>query len=541
MKKLVALFLAAILLLSASAAVAEVDLSKYVDDPSQKITIAWMAGHDTTEVNKEDPVLLYLNDLYNVDIQPMFLDRTKYFELLTTRIMSGNFPDVFLLENASQFATVVGEEICLELDIELIKKYMPNSYAWLMEYDPTCFYNVSVDGKIYGLPRVNMDGGYNYAPYWRKDWLEKFGYTNGTVPMTLNECEEVFYKFANEDPDGNGIKDTYALSETGFLPIYGAFGVMHDRWVEDENGDLVFGAVAPAMKEALTLLAKWYKDGLIDPEFVGKECQGKHWSLSVPFELGQIGFSSSGAFYQLEPDFDGPEDELAGTGGEFQYGKTVRTFAAQNSYDDQFIIGYNPTGFVGTKYEKFQGGDSWGKTTSEAVVFSYKLADDPAKLVRILKVIDDLGSNYDTWAKIYKWDLNVFDTNCYVYDELMGYLPVEGYSRDTTYGDTHTNMFNTLQPPQFKAKAEPARYGWANSMPMFHTGGYSRVLLPVTTAAAVQYSGDLKKLQEAVFADIIAGIKPVEYFDTFVKDWYARGGEQMTKEANEWWTANVKK
>ncbi len=540
MKKLVALFLAAILLLSATAAMAEVDLSKYVDDPSQKITIAWMAGHDTTEVEKNNPVLLYLNDLYNVDIQPMFLDRSNYFELLTTRVMSGNFPDVFLLENASQFATMVGEEVCLELDIELIKKYMPESYAWLMEYDPTCFYNVSVDGKIYGLPRVNMDGGYNYAPFWRKDWLEKFGYTNGAVPRTLAECEEVFYKFVNEDPDGNGIADTYALSNTGLLPIYGAFGALPDRWVEDEEGNLVYGAVAPAMKDALTLLAKWYKDGLIDPEFVGGENQGGHWSLSVPFELGQIGFSSSGAFYQLEPDFDGPTDELAGTGGEFQYGKTVRTFAAQNNYDEQFIIGYNPTGFEG-KYEKFHGGDSWGKTTSEAVVFSYKLADDPAKLVRILKVINDLGSNFDTWAKIYKWDLNVFDTNCYVYDELFGYMPVEGYTRDTTNSaETHTNMFNTLQPPHFKAKAEPARYGWANKMDMFHTGGYSRVLLPVTTAAAVQYSGDLTKLRETVYFDIITGKKPVDYFDTFVKDWYARGGEQMTKEANEWWSANAK-
>ncbi|MBE5782880.1 MAG: hypothetical protein E7329_06125 [Clostridiales bacterium] len=539
MKKLVALLLAAILLLSATAALAEVDLSKYVDDESQKITIAWMAGHDTTEVNKEDPVLLYLNEKYNVDIQPMFLDRSNYFELLTTRIMSGNFPDVFLLENASQFSTMVGEEVCLELDIELIKKYMPESYEWLMEYDPTCFYNVSVDGKIFGLPRVNMDGGYNYAPFWRKDWLEKFGYTDGAVPMTLKECEEVFYKFANEDPDGNGVKDTYALSNTGMLPIYGCFGALPDRWVEAEDGSLVYGAVAPGMRDALALLRKWYADGLIDPEFITGENQGGHWSLSVPFELGQIGFSSSGAFYQLEPDFDGPTDELTGKGSEFQYGKTVRTFAAQNSYEDQFIIGYNPTGFEG-KYEKFQGGDSWGKTTSEAVVFSYKLKDDPAKLVRILKVINDLGSNYDTWARIYKWDLNVFDTNCYEYDELMGYMPVNDYARDTTYGDTHTNMFNTLQPPHFKAKVEPARYGWANEMPMFHTGGYSRVLLPVTTAAQVEYSGDLTKLRETVFMEVITGKKTLEDYDKFVKDWYARGGEQWTKEANEWWSANAK-
>ena len=45
MKKGIALFLALILCLGCAAgALAEVDLSKYVSDPSEKITIAWLAG-----------------------------------------------------------------------------------------------------------------------------------------------------------------------------------------------------------------------------------------------------------------------------------------------------------------------------------------------------------------------------------------------------------------------------------------------------------------------------------------------------------------
>jgi ABC-type glycerol-3-phosphate transport system substrate-binding protein len=90
----------------------------------------------------------------------------------------------------------------MELPLEVIQQCMPESYAWLIEYDPGCFSNVSFNGKNYGLPRVNGDGYFNYAPFWRADWLAKFGYTDGKVPMTLEECEEVFYKFANEDPDG---------------------------------------------------------------------------------------------------------------------------------------------------------------------------------------------------------------------------------------------------------------------------------------------------------------------------------------------------
>ena len=145
--------------------------------------------------------------------------------------------------------------------------------------------------------------------------------------MTLAECEEVFYKMANEDPDGNGVKDTYALSNTGLLPIYGAFGAIPDRWVDDGEGNLIYGAVHPGMKDALTLLAKWYKDGLIDPEFVTGENAGGHWSLSIPFENGVVGFSSPGAFYQQTPDFDGPTNEETNEGSNFNFGKTVRTLA----------------------------------------------------------------------------------------------------------------------------------------------------------------------------------------------------------------------
>ena len=52
-----------------------------------------------------------------------------------------------------------------------------------------------------------------------------------------------------------------------------------------------------------------------------------------------------------------------------------------------------------------------------------------------------------------------------------------------------------------------------------------------------QYLTELKKLQEEAYLEIITGKKPVDYFDEFVKTWYASGGEQLTKEANEWYGA----
>lgn len=40
---------------------------------------------------------------------------------------------------------------------------------------------------------------------------------------------------------------------------------------------------------------------------------------------------------------------------------------------------------------------------------------------------------------------------------------------------------------------------------------------------------------EQAYISIITGDKPVDSFDEFVSKWKSSGGDQLTKEANEWW------
>ena len=49
---------------------------------------------------------------------------------------------------------------------------------------------------------------------------------------TLNEFEDLVYRFTNNDPDHNGINDTYGLSSTGLAMVYGAFGWQRKQWNE---------------------------------------------------------------------------------------------------------------------------------------------------------------------------------------------------------------------------------------------------------------------------------------------------------------------
>ncbi|MOA13492.1 hypothetical protein D3C78_1335470 [compost metagenome] len=47
----------------------------------------------------------------------------------------------------------------------------------------------------------------------------------------------------------------------------------------------------------------------------------------------------------------------------------------------------------------------------------------------------------------------------------------------------------------------------------------------------------LKKLEAQVFIEIIYGAKPADAFDEFVKSWKSSGGDDMTKEVNEWYSS----
>ena len=48
----------------------------------------------------------------------------------------------------------------------------------------------------------------------------------------------------------------------------------------------------------------------------------------------------------------------------------------------------------------------------------------------------------------------------------------------------------------------------------------------------------LHKLEIETFAQIIMGTQPITAFDEFVTNWSANGGEDITKEVNDWYNSN---
>lgn len=105
---------------------------------------------------------------------------------------------------------------------EDIEKYMPDRLKEIYDKYPQTFYPVTKDGKTYGLAcaPVLTEG---QVMVIRQDWLDNLGLK---APATLDEFEAVIRAFTEDDPDGNGKKDTYGFT-------YEGDSIYNNGWVAD--------------------------------------------------------------------------------------------------------------------------------------------------------------------------------------------------------------------------------------------------------------------------------------------------------------------
>jgi putative aldouronate transport system substrate-binding protein len=231
--------------------------------------ILW-AGNLGTVLPEPDGIMVRdIEERFNVKLSftPSWNANQQQFNL---KVASGEVPDYFFDYNAW---TWYRQGILKIITEEQIKTNMPTYYRTRLQYyDPQGIALRSrqdPDGKGYiGVPSVGFPGRLTRG--WRQDWLDKLGLK---VPTTLEEMERVLLAFANNDPDGNGQNDTIPMQVRGASihqdtgDIFTAFGVRPRYWLL-ENGKVIYADVMDGYREALKLLQRWYKAGLIFQEFI---------------------------------------------------------------------------------------------------------------------------------------------------------------------------------------------------------------------------------------------------------------------------------
>lgn len=167
---------------------------------------------------------------------------------------------------------------------ELLERYSKGTYPYIEKLLSSEQYKyIMHNNGHYILPNTTSNS--SWGIYFRTDWLINIGYYTmvgeekiARYPVTIDEYTDVIRKFTFNDPDGNGLNDTYGFcpgkGEHYWNPFYSAFGVTPD-WDINADGDLEYMYSSAEFKEFLKWANGLYKEGCIYPTFTSNQANAE--------------------------------------------------------------------------------------------------------------------------------------------------------------------------------------------------------------------------------------------------------------------------
>ena len=477
----------------------------------------------------------YLDEL-NIKIESAgAIGAYEYNNKLSQMLSSQTLPDVFMVDS-NMITTMVASDALADLT-SLYDEYAGETAKKYYQYDNGVLFNsCKNDGKLYALPKLDVvyDSIDNVAI--RTDWLDNLGLPE---PTTWEDVLTIIEEFATKDPDGNGKNDTYGLAIDnmagdgilkGVSDIAGFFSAYHadlGRWIEGEDGKLAYGTTQAAMKKPLGVLADFYAKGYIDPNYTEKD----RWAVQADIKSGKVGVAFQG--FWGAANWDTLSDTL---------GDKLKFYPIYSS-DDQPVVQYLRSTATGSKMAVRKGFEHpealfkmqnmelrHGTSTGEDWSKFYDTTDGHSRhkwaVMNSCSAPDAYITRYQDIQKVIKGEME---------KSALPHSAKVDYERVEAFFNGEENSVNWGAYMNYGSKN--STFGVINhyldndmiKMELF-TGPQTPTMMARATTLQWEEIG--------MFNAIVTGEQPVSYFDTWVSSWMQKGGEQVTKEVNEWYAAN---
>ncbi|HPF87496.1 MAG TPA: extracellular solute-binding protein [Candidatus Limiplasma sp.] len=210
------------------------------------------------------PTKLAFEELTNSLINFTWVADSNYEEKLNVMMASQSLPTIVVLKGLTS-SVIENARYGAFWDLT---DYI-DDYEYLSQINPVIINNVSIDGRLYGIPRTRVLGRMGIT--YRKDWLANLGMEE---PTTVDELYDVLYAFTYNDPDGNGENDTYGMTwckYDGPLDIITTWFNGGNQWVEQEDGSVIPYFETDGYWEAMQWAKKLYDDGLVNEDFAVRD------------------------------------------------------------------------------------------------------------------------------------------------------------------------------------------------------------------------------------------------------------------------------
>ncbi|GGI44939.1 hypothetical protein GCM10008018_09600 [Paenibacillus marchantiophytorum] len=201
----------------------------------------------------------WINENGPADVEFVAVPRFESKQKFNTLFASGEAPDVINEFETGYRDQLYSQKQLMPLD-DLVKQYAPNYTAMLEKYPILRKIGTKPDGKMYEMGRV-IPSSVQVAVFIRTDWLKKLSLP---IPQTPDELLKVAKAFTEQDPDGNGKKDTYGYS----LAYLGdeAIDAMHGNTMFIKDNKLVEDEAR--MKAAVSFKKRLFDEGVVDRDYL---------------------------------------------------------------------------------------------------------------------------------------------------------------------------------------------------------------------------------------------------------------------------------
>ncbi|MDQ6421348.1 extracellular solute-binding protein [Paenibacillus sp. LHD-117] len=517
----------------------------------ETVTVSQVIGYNPPEDPRipkgitpdKNAYLKDLKEMMNIDVKfKWMVPSNQYEQKFSLAMASGDLPDLLELD-PKNFEKLKQQDMLADLTeayeqyaSPALKKYMGSDGGFTMK-------TFSSDGKQLGIP-VFEDPFLSTQLLWiRKDWLDNL---NLQAPKSMDELEKVAEAFVNNDPDQNGTADTYgvALQKTlffwgfdvrGFFNGFGAYpsvGDAQSAWIKEGEGKLIPGLIQPEVKTALGKLQSWYQKGIINKEFALKDenkvveditsgkvgiSYGEWWYPNWPLNMNVDKDPKAEWIAVQIPGLDGPGKSLV---PKIRAGKI---YAVNKEFKHPEAIIKMMNYYIEIGYKKYMD----LKKPEDGFVYNWynPRVYNPAQIETVYTEVNKALDANQT-------EITLDDEN---YTNVAGVFKA---SKDFLAGNTETATKGVNWGQYYSRVAKEG--GWGLTRSVKESQAFvNNEFYGLPTSTQVEKGGQLDKLMQESFTKIIMG-ESLDEFDKFVASWKTLGGDDITKEVNEWFSKQPK-
>lgn len=463
----------------------------------------------------------------NFEYELVYADSLDYEQALDLAVTAGELPDAFVVMGYDAFYEMASEGLLYSLD-ELIDTYGNDALKnWYAGFDDP-WSIATVDGEIMAIPQV-ADATPVMMIHVRQDWIDKLGLevdTDGDHLITLEELEMLAREFVANDPGNSGNPSGF-VGQASASNLYTStqvvsqlFGAQEFRWLKNEDGTVTNGILDPGMKDSLAWYADMWSKGLLDDEFGIKTGNGSKMTagrvgIVVPSNLNGMSWHYKDA-YAGQPEMQ------------------ITTFYLDDGTGHSTYVQVNP---------------------QERFLCVSKDCENPEAVIKVLNLIFDLmaetadydyiDANYPEFKELkYDTTWTPWNVNWSAPGQTMAEAEIyRAIINGEAEADETVGVQKWLKAYLDGDRSADARINYDLAMSYIT---YADVIksgkltvdvynAPPTTETMTSYTSTLNDLAIEAMVKIVTGEESLDYWDTFVEEWYNRGGQAIIDELEEVW------